>query len=124
MSTISPYVHLPQRFVQTIFVALLLVVTAAGADNGKKNFDLPGGSAPEILKRFAKQAGREIIFSDEVVGAVKTNTVRGEFTPKEALDLLLADTGLAASQDDKTGAFAVRRGIPDPNGARVALTRS
>ncbi|MEN9402028.1 MAG: Ferripyoverdine receptor precursor [Verrucomicrobiota bacterium] len=124
MSTISPYVHLPQRFVQTIFVALLLVVTAAGADNGKKNFDLPGGSAPEILKRFAKQAGREIIFSDEVVGAVKTNTVRGEFTPKEALDLLLADTGLAASQDDKTGAFAVRRGMPDPNGARVASTRS
>jgi len=128
MRATSAYIHLPNNFVRIIIVALLLVVTAAGADSGRKHFDLPGGAAPDILKSFAKQAGHEILFSDEVVGSVKTNTVKGEFTPKEALDLLLADTGLIASQDARTGAFAVRRGMPnpnaDPNGARVASTRS
>ncbi len=88
------------------------------ADNGKKSFDLPAGAAGETLKQFAKQAGREIVFAAEAVGTVNTNAVKGELTPQEAIDQLLADTRLVASQDTKTGAFAVRKG-ESPNAPRA-----
>lgn len=78
----------------------------------KATFDLSAGAAGETLKAFARQAGREIVFSADTVGSVKTNAVQGELTPKEALDQMLADTGLVATQDAKTGAFAVRKGAP------------
>jgi outer membrane receptor protein involved in Fe transport len=79
------------------------------AEETKKTFDLPAGAADETLKNFAKQAGREIVFSAEAVGGTTTNAVRGEFTPREAIEAMLADTELVATQDAKTGAFAVRR---------------
>lgn len=98
--------------------ALILCLPGRAAET-KATFDLPAGAAGETLKNFARQAGREIVFSAEMVGAVATNAVKGEFTPREALDTMLADTGLVATQDAKTGAFAVRKGVPNEpkNGA-------
>ncbi|SDR90807.1 TonB-dependent receptor [Opitutus sp. GAS368] len=75
-------------------------------------FDIPAGPAGQTLKQFAAQAGREIVFSPEAVGGVQTRAVKGSLRPREALDALLADTGLAASEDAKTGALAVRRSAP------------
>ena len=98
------------------------VVTARAAEAAKKNFNLPAGVAGETLKQFAKQAGREIVFAPEAVGTVPTNAVKGELTPREALDQMLAGTGLVASQDVKTGALAVRKGEPDPKAERAALS--
>lgn len=88
----------------------------------KKPIDVTTGFASETLKNFARQTDREIVFSPETVGSVKTNAVKGEFSPKEALDVMLADTGLVATQDAKTGAFAVRKGPPVPNGQRATQT--
>ena len=99
-----------------LFSALCLAAWAADA---KKPVDLPAGAASETLKNFARQTGREIVFAPETVGSVQTNVVKGEFSPKEALDAMLADTGLVATQDAKTGAFAVRKGSTVPNGQRA-----
>lgn len=89
--------------------ALAAVLTLSAAEAARKNFDLPAGPAGETLKAFARQAGREIVFSAEAVGNIPTKVVFGEFTPREAIDQMLADTGLVASQDTRTGAFAVRK---------------
>ena len=112
------------RFATHCLLTCLLWPAAAAADNGRKSFDIPTGTAGETLKQFARQAGREIVFAAEAVGSVNTNAVKGEFTPKEALDQLLAETGLVATQDAKTGAFAIRRGVSDPNVPRVARKSS
>jgi outer membrane receptor protein involved in Fe transport len=93
-----------------VVAALTAALALSAADAAKKNFDLPAGAAGETLKTFAKQAGREIVFSAEAVGAVSTQAVKGELAPREALEAMLADTGLVATQDAKTGAFAVRKG--------------
>jgi iron complex outermembrane receptor protein len=90
-------------------VLVFIVSSARAADAAKKAFDVPAGDAVRTLKQFAAQAGSEIVFSPEVVGAVKTRAVQGQLTPREALDAMLADTGLVAGQEQKTGAFAVRR---------------
>jgi len=53
------------------------------------------------------------------VRRVHTAAVKGDFTPKEALDRMLDGTGLrSVVQDEKTGALAV--GETRPNAARAA----
>src|SRR5690606_9569328 len=51
-------------------------------------------------------------FSRDVRG-VKTPAVKGQFTLAEALDRMLADTGLVARFDERSDTFAVRREIAD-----------
>lgn len=122
----------PHRLARWAFPLLLaaLVFTIGAvraADTAKKSFDVPAGDAVRTLKQFAAQAGSEIVFSPEVVGAVKTRAVQGQLTPREALDAMLADTGLVAGQEQKTGAFAVRRkagGEPEKNGPSPAAKRN
>lgn len=89
--------------------ALAVGLTLSAAEADKKNFDLPAGPAGETLKTFARQAGREIVFAPETADAVSTQAIRGRYTPREAIDAMLANTGLVASQDFRTGAFAVRK---------------
>jgi iron complex outermembrane receptor protein len=89
--------------------ALAALLTLSAADAVKINFDLPAGPAGETLKAFARQAGREIVFSADTVGGIPTKAVLGEYTPRDAIEQMLADTGLAATQDARTGAFAVRK---------------
>ena len=89
--------------------------TDQNIDSQKKSFDVPAGDARPMLKQFAAQAGCEIVFLVESVEGVKTNPVKGEMTAREAIDGMLAGTGLAAGIDEKTGAFAVRRESSDAN---------
>lgn len=107
--------------------ALLCAVPAMLAAEARRAFDVPAGEAAQTLKQFAAQAGREIVFSTETVGAVRTRAVQGQHTPREALDAMLAETGLVAAQEQQTGAFAVRRrtgGAPEKNAPSPATPRS
>jgi len=79
------------------------------AAEATRKFNVPAGEAAQTLKQFAAQAGREIVFAPATVAAVKTPALQGDLTVQQALDSLLAGTGLAATADAKTGAIAVRR---------------
>ncbi len=72
-----------------------------------------------MLRQFATQAKREIVFPVGSVEGVTTNAVQGEMTPKEAVDRMLAGTPLVASVDPQSGAFAIER-APVPNVPRAA----
>lgn len=84
-------------------------IAISAEDARKQSFDIPAGRASETLKRFASQAGREIVFSPDTVAETRTQAVRGSHTAREALDLMLLDTGLVARQDAATGAFSIRK---------------
>ena len=92
-----------------LLLAVAVILPLRAAEDAARTFSLPAGKAAQTLKQFAQQAEREIVFSPEVVGDVETRAVRGALTPRAALDAMLADTGLVAAQEQKTGAFAVRR---------------
>lgn len=109
------------RFALPLLLAAFSMPTLRAADEAKKSFSVPAGAAAQTLKQFAQQAAREIVFSPEVVGDVKTNAVQGELTPRAALDAMLAETGLVGAQEQKTGAFAVRK-AELPNAPRAELT--
>ena len=85
-------------------------------------FDLAAEPAERSLKAFSQQSGRGVIFVSEMVRGVRTNGVKGNFTPTGALDAMLHGTGLLAAYDAGTGAFAVRRqGADEPkNESRAA----
>ncbi len=81
----------------------------AAAEPGKRSYDIQTTDAESALKTFSAQSGRGVIAGTDLVAGVKTNRVQGDYTPNEALDLMLADTGLVATVDKKSGTFAVRR---------------
>jgi hypothetical protein len=103
-----------------------LLSFAAQAAESKVSFDVPGGEAKPMLRQFAAQAKREIVFAIESVDRIRTNAVKGEMTAQEAINQMLANTGLVAAQDPKTGAFAVRKGdsVESKNVPRAARTAS
>lgn len=108
------------RAFPALLVSLLLGFTwlTASAQETKRAFDIPAGKAEATLKKFADQAGTQFFYSAEKVGGVRTNAVKGRLEPREALDLLVADTGLTVVQDAKTGALTVNR-TSVPNAERV-----
>lgn len=93
----------------TFAVAAQPALRSAAAAPTARAFDLPADTGDKSLSRFALQAGVEVIFGSATAAQIRTNTVKGTFLPREALDLLLAHTGLVATQDETTGALTVAR---------------
>ena len=116
-----PIVHLPRLWRDAHFALQLLVLAlvargalaAATATENARVFDVPAGEAVETLKRTAQQGGVEIVFLAATVLGVRTAAVRGEFTPRDALDRLVRHTGLVVVRDDRTGTLTVNRAAPE-----------
>jgi outer membrane receptor protein involved in Fe transport len=115
----TPFLH---RFFAPLRRWLLILILAGAALDAAEGrriaFDLPAGEARPALRMFAVQAKREIVFVVNSVEGVKTNAVRGEMTPHEAIERMLAGTVLSATADPSSGAFAIRR-APLPNELRT-----
>ncbi|MBI4622838.1 MAG: TonB-dependent receptor plug domain-containing protein, partial [Verrucomicrobia bacterium] len=120
--------QLHDSFQPALFAALFSCLTclpAAAESAAKHMFDIPAGDARPMLRQFAAQAKTEILFPVESVEGIKTNAVKGEMTAQQAIEGMLAATGLSAARDTKTEAIAIRRnaGPPPKNGvARVDST--
>jgi len=100
-------------------VALVVVAAALAAGMPKKTFSISAGDAVASLKQFAAQAGQQLIYSGDAVRGVTTNAIQGNFEPREALELMIAGTKLAVTQDRTSGALAVTRDS-DRNDVRAA----
>ncbi len=98
------------RMTRVVMCLLLACSTAFGADTAPRAFDLPAGDAAHTLKVFAAQADREIMFPVDRLAGTQTNPVKGIYSPRAALDRLVAQTDLTVVEDPATGAFLVRRG--------------
>lgn len=113
--------RITRALVSALCCGLLLACAApaSAADTAKRAFDVPAGTANDTLKRFAQQAGREIMFPSEPLNSLRTNTVKGDLSVADALKQLLDGTELAAQVDPKSGAIVVTR-APAPNAPRAA----
>jgi len=89
----------------------LTVKVAPSAEPVKKEFDLPAEVAARSLKQFARQSGVQVLISADLGRETHTRSVKGLFTPREALDRMLAETGLTVKEDTKNGTMAV---LPSP----------
>ncbi|WP_082578604.1 TonB-dependent receptor [Lysobacter sp. Root690] len=80
-----------------LFLALLPCLSAYAADGagGTARFDIPQQKLDTALSEYARQSGTQLLYSPELATGKKTGqAVRGEKTARQALDELLAGTGL------------------------------
>ncbi len=99
--------HLHTVYRRLLVCLLCFSMPHLRAAEATKSFDVPAGDAIATLKAAAKQGGVEIMFPADSVQGIRTNAVKGEFVPREALKRMVANTGLIVVQDEKTGALAV-----------------
>jgi outer membrane receptor protein involved in Fe transport len=97
-----------------IVFSLVLASIAAAAEPARRAFNVPAADAEKALKVFSEQARLEVLFPTALVSGVRTRSVSGDLSPREALALMLAGTGLVAVQDEKTGALSLRRSSTEP----------
>ena len=115
-------VHIALRLLALVLVPRVSLTPAAPTENAR-TFDVPAGEAVDTLKRTAQQGGLEIVFLAETVRGVRTPALRGEFTPREALDRLVRQTGLVVVRDPRTGTLTVNRSAaPVPPAASPSPT--
>lgn len=104
----------------TVLIALAVLSGAAfAAPTTSTRFDVPAGDATATLKQFAEQSGQTVVYLVDTVRGIRTNAVKGNLSPLDALNRMVADTELSVVQDAKTGALALKR-VSDPNGPRAA----
>src|SRR5688572_30058982 len=108
-----------RRIVLLLVLAALLPVARAAA-SAKRSYQLAAGDATQTLRQFAEQSGEQVVYLVTKVRGVTTNPVRGEFTAREVLERMLANTTLSIVQDPKTGALLVQR---TDNGTRPPPAR-
>jgi TonB family protein len=63
------------------------------SSNAQRPYDLPVQPLGQAVLRFAEQAGVQVVFDGRSIGSRAGGAVEGHFTIRQALDLLLADTG-------------------------------
>ncbi|MBL9195576.1 MAG: STN domain-containing protein, partial [Opitutaceae bacterium] len=85
-------------------LALPAALSAQSTADSRKTYDLPADNADKALRRFSEQAGIQVLFPTEITRDVRAGAVKGTLTVREALDQMLAGTGLVAVQDSRTGA--------------------
>jgi outer membrane receptor protein involved in Fe transport len=79
------------------------------------NFDLPADFATRTFRLFSQQANVQLLFPTDLVKDLRTHAVRGNFTPRQALELMIAGTPWTVVGDEKSSALGIkRRSSPAP----------
>lgn len=86
-------------------VAAVAAPAAAQAGERLVAVDVAAGPLDGALMQVARQAGLQLVFTDPAIGLRKAPRITGRYTPRAALDLLLARSGFAWRY---TGPNAVR----------------
>ena len=98
-----------------------LVLAALGAE-AKKSFDISADAAERTLATFAKQSGTEVLFSTEAAAGIRTNAIKGEMTPLDALNAMIDGTALVVVRDEKNGVWRITKGTTPSPKAEQALS--
>jgi len=106
-------------YIARFFLGWCLAGALFAAEPVRQTFDVPAGEASATLRQFADQSGQTVVYLVDTVRGIRTSTVKGDFTARDALNRMLAGTELVLVQDEKSGALTIKR-ISDPNVARAA----
>ncbi|WP_034156747.1 TonB-dependent receptor domain-containing protein [Sphingomonas sp. ERG5] len=80
-------------------VAVSVLVATSPAYGQTRQFDIPAGGLKAALKTYIRQSGVQLIYRADDVRDKSTRGVKGVLPATNALDQLLAGTGLAATRD-------------------------
>jgi iron complex outermembrane recepter protein len=90
-----------------LLVGVCLLALAATAAAQSRNFDIAAGNLKNALDVYARQSGVQLIYDSDAIQGKRSAGVHGALSPEDALQALLAGTGLEV-QRDSSGAVAIR----------------
>jgi len=93
-----------------IFCIGFLPSSLEGAAESDRSFALAAGFAEVTLEAFSEQADVPVVYPLRDVRGVTTNAVYGDFAISVALKQLVVGTGLEFIQEERTGAYIIKRG--------------
>ena len=79
-------------------VACAVSISATACAQDAREFAIPAGSLRDALNLFATQADQQILFAGDLVAGRTTPGLVGRYVPRDALDRLLAGSGVSWSQ--------------------------
>lgn len=109
------------RTVLMVGVAATMLCAAPAMAQERQRYSIPSGDAAQTVQRLAVQSGVQVMAPDADLSGIKTNAVNGNYTPIEALRLMLANKGLEVVRS-ANGAVVIRRARPDQAAAAVPET--
>jgi outer membrane receptor protein involved in Fe transport len=109
--------------------SVIAALLASSAHAQGLTFDIPAGDLKSALDAYIKQTGQQIVFRGDDLKGVRSHGVHGQMNRDQALDALLANTGLELRRDasgavvvipsrGKAGGAATGMGAPDTQDAR------
>jgi outer membrane receptor protein involved in Fe transport len=90
----------------------ILILTTGSASAQAVLFTLPAQPLSDSLKAVAQQTGQNILFTPQAVAGFSAPELQGRMTGREAVDALLAGTGLGADPDGNGGLIIHAIGTP------------
>ena len=95
---------------RTVSIGSLFASLHSGAAKAQQTyeFDLPRQSLSASLKQYAQQSGQQIIFTDDLVRGLVAGALQGRLSAGQALQQLLAGTGLVVEHAGQS-AIMIRR---------------
>lgn len=79
-----------------------------------RDIDIPAGTLGNAIAQLGRKTGVMIIFDPALVRDRRTGGLNGTYTPAQALDRLLAGSGIEARTDGKGGYRLVRQSFTQP----------
>lgn len=86
------------------------VAPPAYAQEATRSYDIPAQDLDDALREFGRQTGRDVLFTPDAVAGKRSGALVGQMTERQALESLLAGSGLRFEQT-ASGGYAVQ----DPN---------
>lgn len=78
-----------------VLLTIMQAKSAIAEPSQKQNFNIPAQALSSALLQFSENTGVKTLFSSDVARDIKTPGLSGSYTPQQALDKLLANTGVA-----------------------------
>ncbi|NMG64018.1 TonB-dependent siderophore receptor [Azoarcus indigens] len=99
----------------------VLLACAAHAQTAPVRFDQAAEPLDRALNEAARRAGVQVFFASDITAGRRAPALRGDYTPREALERLLAGSGLRLqARDERT--FTVEIAPSSSNGATALAT--
>ncbi|MBP7703719.1 MAG: TonB-dependent receptor [Caulobacter sp.] len=107
------------RTLKTALLGGAMALVVAGSAFAQTTFNVPAGDLKTALDAYIRQSGSQLIYRRDEVRGLRTEGVSGAMSPAEALDRLLAGSGLVI-QRDASGAMLVVKAPQSQAGADPA----
>lgn len=115
-----PPSRLPARL--SVLAAAILFAGAAYAEAAGLAFDLPAEPLAKSLNQVARQAGVQVVFASPLAEGRQAPALKGNFTARQALERLLAGSGLVLRASDERS-FIVEPASAAPGEVTLAPVR-